>query len=278
MSRPTKTAGFTLVELLVVITILVILLAMLVPAMDRAMDAAERTMCASNQDAIATASALYAIENKRTLFICRGRIVMLAFNPLGSQTSYNTPQDAQVDWPAALATVNLASREKQPVPGNRLDNTPSDVWNCPSRPWNSYWDATNGQMLVGYMYYGGLKAWYNPLKALLLTNPPAPQKLSDPGRRVLLSDVTAKVAGVWDNPNAAWYCGGSPPHRPPDGRIFPSGHNQAYLDGSVAWSPVEDLLMLHTWNNSVDELFFFAQEDLGGWSFDADDQSWALNQ
>ena len=56
--------GFTLVELLVAITIIVVLLSLLSPALDKAMTAASLAVCASNQKAIASAGAVYAQSNR----------------------------------------------------------------------------------------------------------------------------------------------------------------------------------------------------------------------
>jgi len=57
--------GFTLVELLVVITIFVMLLALLMPAMEKAVYQAELAVCASRQDAIGSAAILYAHDHQR---------------------------------------------------------------------------------------------------------------------------------------------------------------------------------------------------------------------
>lgn len=57
--------GFTIVEILVVVTIIVILLALLAPAMDRAVYQAELAVCGSRLDSIALGSTTYAAENKR---------------------------------------------------------------------------------------------------------------------------------------------------------------------------------------------------------------------
>ena len=57
--------AFTLVELLVVVTIIVILLAMMAPALDRAMEEAVKVQCAANLHAFGTASSQYAMEHKR---------------------------------------------------------------------------------------------------------------------------------------------------------------------------------------------------------------------
>jgi len=58
--------GFTLVELLVVITIIVVLLALLSSALDRAIYRAELLRCAANLDGIATGVQTYAVDFKRS--------------------------------------------------------------------------------------------------------------------------------------------------------------------------------------------------------------------
>ncbi len=57
--------GFTLVELLVVITIIVILLALLVPAMDKAIYQAELAVCGANLKAIGNGVTTYATDFDR---------------------------------------------------------------------------------------------------------------------------------------------------------------------------------------------------------------------
>jgi len=81
--------AFTLVELLVVISIIVILLALLVGGLERALKAAERSKCASNQRAIATSAAAYALEYERTF------PSFLAFGPPPA-TGSNIPHTALV--------------------------------------------------------------------------------------------------------------------------------------------------------------------------------------
>jgi prepilin-type N-terminal cleavage/methylation domain-containing protein len=57
--------GFTLVELLVVITIILVLLAMLTPALDRAIYQAELAVCQANLHAIGTMALTYGAEYRR---------------------------------------------------------------------------------------------------------------------------------------------------------------------------------------------------------------------
>ena len=57
--------AFSLVELLVVITIIVVLLALLTPALDQAVYQAELAVCAARQDALAAATIQYTMGHKR---------------------------------------------------------------------------------------------------------------------------------------------------------------------------------------------------------------------
>lgn len=59
--------AFTLIELLVVVTVVAVLLALLAPALDTAMDAAERTVCASRLHQWGNAVGSYWLENRRKL-------------------------------------------------------------------------------------------------------------------------------------------------------------------------------------------------------------------
>jgi prepilin-type N-terminal cleavage/methylation domain-containing protein len=60
-----RAPGFTLVELLVVVTIIVILLAILVPALTQAMYHGNLTACSANLNAVAKGAIQYAMQNKQ---------------------------------------------------------------------------------------------------------------------------------------------------------------------------------------------------------------------
>src|ERR1041385_6535241 len=60
--------AFTLIELLVVVTIIVILLALFTPVLDKAIEAGQRAVCASNQHQLQRAVMLYSYDHKQKLF------------------------------------------------------------------------------------------------------------------------------------------------------------------------------------------------------------------
>src|SRR5687768_17189595 len=92
-SRPSRTA-FSLVELLVIISIIAVLLATLLPALEHATELARRAKCAANQHAIGLGSNTYAYNNRGDYIICRQRLVTMYLSPASGQTG----ADKDVDW------------------------------------------------------------------------------------------------------------------------------------------------------------------------------------
>ncbi len=257
-----RDGAFTLVELLVVIAIIAMLLAMLMPAMKSARSAAQRAACSANLSQIGRGAISYAAGNMGQVFIARGREVPKAFNPKGHVLSPNLPGDGDVDWIDAMATVGLASGTKTDVGGGYMHREPSPVWNCPSRNFKSQWETYFPQLVVGYMYFGGIKRWKNPWG-----NFPArsPDRLSTTrGSWALAADNTMKAGRVWGGDRATAY-GDLPNHKVP-GEAYPAGANHAFADGSVAWVDFDKMIYIHTWNTDGSRVIYWYQQDLGDWT------------
>jgi prepilin-type N-terminal cleavage/methylation domain-containing protein len=120
----TPPRGFSLVELLVVISVIALLVGLLLPALRGGREAARTTVCLSNQRSLVSAWALYANSHA-------GRTLPLADQPDPSQIVYW--------WGAALwqsGTVDHARGSIAPY----LETRPGErsVFECPAQPWGSY--------------------------------------------------------------------------------------------------------------------------------------------
>jgi competence protein ComGC len=81
-------AAFTVVELLVVVTIIVVLLALLTPALDRAIYQTELTVCATQQHGIGTGASIYAMDHRRRYPI---HIALESGDAVESRRNWETP-------------------------------------------------------------------------------------------------------------------------------------------------------------------------------------------
>ena len=268
MIHPTK--AFTLIELLVVVTIIVVLLALLTPALDKAVEAAQRVACAGNLRVVHSGSLQYASQNKKEFFTCRGRAVIRGFDmknpPMPWQSNY-TGADSQVDWLAALASVGLAGTNLEPT-GDTLGGSqhkPGKMWECPSTRIKVSWN-TNGNYDITYSYYGGLKIWTHGTTGKVY-EAKSPRKYTDPGTWVLANDNTWFENKSWESPYTNHTLG-------PSG---PAGSNQVCLDGSVCWIDPTQLFVGTTWYTSV-RVQFINQTDLpAGYTVTNDDRPAAFH-
>ena len=120
MSHRPRPRAFTLVELLVVITIIVVLLAMLAPVLDRAVQAALLARCLSNQHAIGNSIALYLGDSKRFY-----PVMNINWGLLGDLETVTFNQ-------GQTTTGDVTSRPLNAYLGYTADGTRVPVAHCPA--------------------------------------------------------------------------------------------------------------------------------------------------
>ena len=138
--RNNVTNGFTLVELLVVISIIAILIALLLPALAKAKEVAEQTICASNLRQIGTGVQAYADEYQNAILPA-------------SYTDGTTAAGTDM-WPAIMVQAGLA-----PYPGNVLTGpAQGSIFVDPALPTTDVTQVDgNGNIITGA---SGPNAWH----------------------------------------------------------------------------------------------------------------------
>lgn len=267
--------GFTLVELLVVVTLVVALMALLMPEFQRAREMARRAVCASNQRQIAVLTLGYAVDNNGEFIFCARRFDQSAFTTMyDDDTRRNTPKDETVDHTKnrfacpyvikSLVRAGLVAASK-PHPTSDNDYEPLPIWNCPSLDYKSHNTKSNHTIRVAYQYFGGIRVWestsgfkWSDGAGNTATNrssrSPLNIRRSDPSW-CLTADLTVKLNNVWATKGQ-----GLPPHHLADSS--PEGQNESFVDGSVQWVKGTQLLVIHSYNPQ-DLAWLFYQRDLG---------------
>jgi len=214
--------AFTIVELLVVVTIIITLLAILLPSMSGAAESAQRAACGSNVHQLALASLSYAASHHA-----------------------NLPADASQNngtWLWDL-TRNVADA--------LVDHSGSkvDVFYDPAVPHQNvetHWDFNADYRVTGYWFtFKRVNGAMSTIPDFLSDHPWVSRltQSAPPGQQlVLLADAT-----VSSNFQFAEVMGGSSiPHRTSHLDFeteMPEGGNIGMLDGSVQWRPFDDMRM-----------------------------------
>lgn len=156
-ASPRAARAFTLVELLVAITVMTILIGLLVPALAGVREHARRVVCASNQRQMGLALNMFADQNK-------GRLPSSVFLPVYEPGSEYRPQDMVIvrtdQSNRALASAGdgwdglgfLYAQQYLPA---------SSVYYCPSHrggirleTYESQWHDLPGEIVSNYHYRG----------------------------------------------------------------------------------------------------------------------------
>ncbi|MGE5609885.1 MAG: type II secretion system protein [Bacillota bacterium] len=146
--------AFTLVELLVVIGIIAILVGVLLPALRRAKEAGNRTVCMNNHRTIMQALQLYAGDNKQGLPFCSWLNLM------------NVPSWVVDTSKGTNFAIDEAPGKNTPRTGTLWKYLRSTkVYHCPFDPEDN-WRQANGpyHLLTSYSFNGSINSYGgNPL-------------------------------------------------------------------------------------------------------------------
>ncbi|UCE47690.1 MAG: type II secretion system protein [Phycisphaerales bacterium] len=125
-----KGRGFTLLELLVVISVIVLLIALLMPALRKARNQARAVVCQANLRQWGTTVALYTEDNQGRL-PQDGKVGYRMFFLLGSVISSDDPNIAEVLHPVETKGIALCPMAVKPGSGHfssRIGETRVDGW------------------------------------------------------------------------------------------------------------------------------------------------------
>jgi prepilin-type N-terminal cleavage/methylation domain-containing protein len=117
---PRKHAGFTLVELLVVISIIVLLIALLLPALGRARDRAVVLRCLAQQHQVGTATVAYALDHRGIVWAFPGHQPQIwVGDPLWTSPTNPWSSAPYNPWGIAIGQRGWASMGMM-IPGDYL--------------------------------------------------------------------------------------------------------------------------------------------------------------
>ena len=182
--RSERIRGFTLIELMLVVSIIGILATLLLPAVTRARQFTRSTVCLNNVRRLATSGQMYLAENDQKFFPVR-----MKYSPDGS-VFINKYGRAKPRWQWFLDQGAGAVIDPEPYDGKTFgdDDTrtmTNDYFVCPSLQGGYERDIRNGAYGYNYQYLGDSRSVDN---SIYTNYPVGEDNISTPAITVFFAD------------------------------------------------------------------------------------------
>lgn len=242
---------FTLIELLIVITIIAVLAALLLPSLMRAKRKAKKVVCLSNIRQLTIGTITWAADNEGDI-------------PVRKPTSSLYPAALHSDYPSVTDDWGVVFDDIIPGQDYSGSDNPSDLFYCPSQYYSKEetWDidfipghvTETYWRFVDYFYWGGMDvdmgrfgtSWFPDLEA------PHSFKTAEPetplfGDAVILGPYQTYNHAIEGNSGNSYVTNSADSN--PTGIL--EGLNQSHIDGSAQWYSSDEIEEVYrtSWGN-----------------------------
>lgn len=195
MNIPARRQGFTLIEVLVVISIISLLIAILLPALQSAREHGRTVVCLSNHRQLFQGIAMYTHESNGWWPVGAGRSGNTAVSPHGPTWARVVAHQLSLRYIREQNEPTAYGAGLQPRDINATVR-PNGIFQCPSEDFPNAWDgknATSYRWNCGYTYGMGISDSYT-----LSTSPNYPEQYGRVAESALLRPVSTFILGESD--------------------------------------------------------------------------------